>query len=375
MIKNITIILGRFSGVLIFILILSGSAFSDPSADRQLAIAKELDCVETALENDHALGWRDVCYTNTAKIPAQHVQYAQAQGSSTNSSKKAFDLWDFDTKQNYARENITSHAEKLHHFDIGAEYFWAHYEEPDVMEQRGEMWGVNGAYTYRPNQGNLLYSSMANLYRLEGMFAAGHFDYEAEAVSQVGLQVKDKDDWMYDIRGIVGKEYIPKANNSIVLYSGFGYRYLNDDDDGQLVIVGSTGFYGYEREANYYYIPIGFEFATPLNDRWSVKTKGEYDWFIQGKQVSHLSDGNVYLSPGSLNEDATNKQETGYGLRGSLQFIRDTEFLKLVLEPFVRFWAIDDSEVKTIILQGSPTAVLEPENQTLEYGFKVGLEF
>lgn len=36
-------------------------------------------------------------------------------------------------------------------------------------------------------------------------------------------------------------------------YTGFGFRYLNNDSRGET----STGYWGYQRSSHYYYLPIG----------------------------------------------------------------------------------------------------------------------
>lgn len=267
-----------------------------------------------------------------------------------------------------SRENIIDAALKKHSLEAGAELFYYHYKEPDVMRNAGTMRGVYTTYTYRPSFDDLLYTGVMNLYKIEGRYSMGEVDYKAENNDEL----KNIDDWSAELRGILGKEYVDGPFTTI-LYSGMGYRYLNDNSSGRLSTVGNVTYYGYQRESNYYYLPVGFEFSNRINETWSVGIAGEYDWLAYGLQISHLSDGNQFLS--TKNDDAQNEQHNGYGLRASLRLIRESNMADLVFEPFIRYWNIEDSEIVRIFVDGAYTNGLEPENNTVETGIKVSLQF
>lgn len=264
-----------------------------------------------------------------------------------------------------SRDNIIDAALRKHSLEAGAELFYYRYEEPDLMKTMGVMQGIYTNYTYRPSFNDLLYTGLMNLYKVEARYSWGDVDYTSE-----GSGSDDNiPDWSVELRGILGKEYVDGPFRT-VLYTGGAYRYLNDNSSGRLT---DLGYYGYQRESNYYYLPVGFEFSNQLNDTWSVGITGEYDWLAYGLQISHLSDGNQFLS--TKNDDAENEQNHGYGLRASIQLLRHSDIADLVFEPFVRFWNIEDSEISTIMLEGSLAQGLEPENNTIEAGLKVGLRF
>ncbi len=263
-------------------------------------------------------------------------------------------------------------ASGKHQYQVGTEFFYAKYKEPDVMEQRGTLWGVNGSYTYRPAQGDVLNNSLVNTYVLEGMMAWGNFKYEAEAPAQTGLQV-DKDDYMFELRGLLGQEYFME-DTTFMPYSGFAYRYLNDDDDGSLHIVKGSSFYGYEREANYYYVPAGVVISRAWQDGSSVHLRGEYDFFIWGLQKSHVGDGNAYLP--TPNQDVIeHDQHKGFGIRGSIEMVQNLGRVAVFAEPFFRYWHIENSDVVTAFVDGGNTDTVEPENKTIEAGVKFGVKF
>lgn len=267
-----------------------------------------------------------------------------------------------------SRENVPDINIKKHLFKVDAELFSFRYKEPGVMKDAGTMRGFYGHYAYRPSPGELLYTKITNLYKIEGRYSVGEVDYKA--VSHAEL--KNIDDWSAELRGIFGKEYVDGPFTTII-YSGAGYRYLNDNNSGRLSTVGDTSYYGYQRESNYYYLPVGLEFSNQINNRWSVAILGEYDWLAYGLQISHLSDGNQFLS--TRNDDAENKQDHGYGLRASLRLIRESGIVDLVFEPFIRYWDIEDSEIVSIFVDGATSNALEPENNTIETGLKIGFQF
>lgn len=279
----------------------------------------------------------------------------------------------FEFSEDYSRETLPEKVTSKHDFKIRSEAFYARYEEPKIMKQRGKMKGIGANYTYRPEKGELLNSPVVNTYRAEGMYAEGEFQYEAEAASQAGLRI-DKDDHMYEGRGLFGKEYAD-GNRLYLLYSGFGYRYLSDDDDGTLARVPGVGnFYGYKRESRYFYIPAGITIQNNINDDSRLTLNMEYNHLIKGKQYSRFSDGNIYSA--CDNDDVWNQQKDGYGLRGSLQYQHDYSIFAVTLEPFVRYWSIDDSDFEraTVSCQTS-NYWYEPENKTLETGAKFSLLF
>ena len=105
-----------------------------------------------------------------------------------------------------------------------------------------------------------------------------------------------------------------------------------------------------------------------MKNDWSWGVTVEYDVFIDGNQTSHLEDGNVGY------DTSTNDQNDGYGLRGSVRVMKQTDAIDFFVEPFVRYWDIEDSEVSLTTVNGAVVgAGLEPTNNTTEYGLKIGI--
>jgi hypothetical protein len=143
---------------------------------------------------------------------------------------------------------------KEHIFKVGPEISYIRYKEPNVMEEKGVMYGISASYTYHSKQ-NLL------MLGIEGIFSYGEVDYDGATVIGTPVTVENIPDYMLEFRGLIGTDFPVKASY-ITFYTGIGYRYLNDDMHEK-----STG--GYERESNYLYSPIGLKIIAPLGNDWS----------------------------------------------------------------------------------------------------------
>jgi hypothetical protein len=259
-----------------------------------------------------------------------------------------------------------------HSFELGPEVSYINYEEPDVVEEKGIMYGIHGAYTYRMRHIERMsamgrverdYSESGGVLRVEGKFAYGQVDYDSNGTGSID----NIDDYLGEARGLVGYDLPMFDASRWTPYFGFGFRYLSDNLGGK---TSTTGHLGYDRESHYLYVPLGLETKTAMNENWSVGLTFEYDFFIKGKQKSHLEDVNASLS--TLETD----QDSGWGARGSLKLAREHENWDFIIEPFVRYWDIDESNVGTINCAGVPCAAgVEPKNTSWEYGLKLGARF
>ncbi len=239
-------------------------------------------------------------------------------------------------------------------FEIGPELYSFKYEEPGLMEEKGIFRGGAFAYTYREwvpkSPGQSLSSDKKRMARLEGRFAFGEVDYDGALMNGTPYTIDGIDDFAVEGRFLCGADWLG-SNTLNTLYMGLGYRYLNDDPSFDPVF--------YERESNYYYIPIGYEIDTNLRAGWSLAGRVEFDYLLWGMQESHFSD----VAP-SL-PDFENDQDSGYGYRASVKLQYKSTNVNFAIEPFFRYWDIDKSEVVY------PYAVWEPENKTTEFGIQL----
>jgi hypothetical protein len=235
---------------------------------------------------------------------------------------------------------------QMHTWKVGVEMSHITYEEPDVMEEKGFMNGIGGSYTYH----NYI------MLKAEGRFSYGQVDYKNSGT------LDDIDDYMLEFRMLEGYDFHILNRSIVTPYIGIGYRYLNDDSSGR---VSSTGHAGYERESNYYYSPVGIETLTELNKGWFIGVILEYDYFWKGKQKSNL--GSI---PGYY--DIENHQIDGYGWRGSIKLQKEHLKRIFTIEPFARYWNIEDS---TITIDPEGYIWYEPKNNSTEFGVNVSVAF
>jgi hypothetical protein len=240
---------------------------------------------------------------------------------------------------------------KIHTVEIAPEFYSSVYKEPDIMQEKGMMGGIAASYAYRDGVAA----------KIEGRFFYGTVDYENSG------KIDNIRDYGFEVRLLGGYDFRLTETLTITPSLGFGYRYLKDDMGGR---ISSTGAAGYSREANYYYSPIQMAAVQVIDPRWSVGAVVEYDFFWGGVQQSNLKDANSTLN------NVRNEQNSGYGLRASLVVKRQTGWGFVTVEPFVRYWRIDNSEEQVITQSGVPIAIgWEPTNKTTEIGLRLGIGF
>lgn len=250
-----------------------------------------------------------------------------------------------------ARQNI---------LDAGIEVFSFNYEEEGLMSEKGTMYGVFADYRYRFKQNSPVSSPLdilgadsgINVFMMDGRFSLmrdGHYWSEDTG------EAFDENFYSNEIRLMGGYE-LPVDNQRLIVmpYAGFGFRYLLDDNGGAQT---TTGHLTYDRESHYFYAPLGIEARKFYHRGWSLRLAAEYDWFITGRQKSHLP------SAGTI----VNNQPTGSGMRASLRLAKEIDAMEFFVEPFARYWHISDSDVSG--------GGYEPRNTTEEYGARIGMRF
>ena len=237
-------------------------------------------------------------------------------------------------------------------WEIGTELSYIKYEEPDVMDETGTMFGIVGSYIYRDN----------GMFKAEGKWSYGQVDYDGQLQDGTPYTISGIDDYMLEIRGLAGYDFSVLKTITVTPYVGFGYRYLNDDT--------SIDAAGYERESNYFYSPIGIEAINNLKDGWSLGAKVEFDIFWAGIQKSHISDIAAGLN------DIKNDQEDGYGVRGSIKIQKEGDKIDFLIESFLKYWNIGESKTSDITYNGSYIGYgYEPKNNSIEIGGKLAVKF
>ncbi len=266
---------------------------------------------------------------------------------------------------------MTQAAPLDQNFEAGVEVSAFNYEEPNFMEEDGVLFGFFGNYEVLFRE-NAPHESLRDLFtngngfnrfELDARILWGEVDY----TSPISGTLDDIDDWLFEIRGLAGYDFPLRNDQIITFFLGLGYRYLNDDSGG---LRTSTGALGYERESNYLYLPVGLKYFLPLRQGWSLEARGEFDIFLTGEQKSHLED----VSPGLTT--ISNDQDDGWGARAAVKLQREGERADVFVEPYFRFWHVDDSEVAPVMFGGVLVGFgLEPENESWEAGCRFGVRF
>lgn len=216
------------------------------------------------------------------------------------------------------------------------------------MREDGFMVGVVGSYARNTSAVRL---------KFDGTFSVGSVDYTGSYSDGTPVTYSGIPDTMFEVRATLGPTAFASAASAYLPYVGLGYRYLVDGAD---VMPG-----GYLRESNYTYIPIGIEARPTTTGPWRFEITLEYDHFLGGTQYSQLSD----VDPGF--SDMTNKQTSGMGYRASLRFVKAGRH-SLIIEPFYKYWKIDQSETADITYLGMPWGYgWEPKNNSTEFGLRI----
>lgn len=246
-------------------------------------------------------------------------------------------------------------------WEIGPEFTHHDYTEyvsgSVLMEDTGSLIGLYLAYTHRSwipessddSEENQLDGGL--LFSIEGLLSTGEVDYDGQLTDGTPYTIDGIDATEREIRFLLGYDSVQSESSLQTIYAGIGFRQFNDDS--------SFDVYGYERLSEYLYVPIGFKFTSQKADNWIHCGTLEFDIFISGEQTSYLSD--VGLA------DITNDQNDGYGFRLSYRFQRKFDEYNVSIEPFLRFWHIDDSD----LVYSGGYYYFEPENETVQVGVRL----
>ncbi|NTV29262.1 MAG: hypothetical protein HGA80_04190 [Candidatus Omnitrophica bacterium] len=276
----------------------------------------------------------------------------------------------------------TAIAKKLLSFDMGFETYNYRYEEnvegAHFMDLKGVFKGFYAkmAYHLQGIQENS-WEELVDQFALEARMAFAKLDYNGGVSDGMGfeapLSMSGIPDMVTEIRATAGRDFTWQGI-TITPFSGFGFRYLVDDSSDMATTIDYYGspevVTGYKRKSYYYYLPVGLTVSKTFANEWHVALTGEFDQLLSGTQKSMIETGNGRV--------LTNRQNRGFGLRGSLRVAKDFRNFGLAVEPFIRYWDIEDSDwaPTEVCTPGQPCmGGLEPSNTTKECGLKVGITF
>jgi hypothetical protein len=268
-------------------------------------------------------------------------------------------------------------AAKQKEQSIGLEFSGYKYcefgdKDKEIMNIKGERLGLSYEYLSRKN------TKEVSFWAYEGSFSLGNVLYNGSSQNKlVRIRVNCYLDFYVEHRLLYGLVLIPFNNEylAVMLYLGCGFRNLFNriSDFYYIKEDGSPGkISGYNRYSTYFYIPLGIKLRTDLNNGWLFSVNPEFDWVLLGYQISDIDDGS--------GKAMKNAQHKGYGLRASITISKKmNNKYTLFFEPFVKYWNINISEKKSIIVEENGVIkhkyYFEPKNNALEYGSRVGIVF
>lgn len=224
-------------------------------------------------------------------------------------------------------------------------------QAPTVMTESGLMYGINLSFTELNTPGTM--------FKFESKLSFGTVDYDGRDQLGNAVKVSSVPDFIMELRGLFGLSLMANINTSLIPYLGVGYRYLADNLQQKTTD-------GYLRESNYLYIPLGLYVTQPLSKDSSFGLQVEYDYFLTGLQVSHISQNDPKY------DDSKNLQTSGYGLKWALKYSLDLKNIGLEFKLFSNYWDIGKSQSYDVF-PGLP--MTEPANNSSETGVSVGIRF
>lgn len=254
-------------------------------------------------------------------------------------------------------------------FEIDYEVSSYTYKEPHMdypISLKGTKQGFSAAY----KKYNLWQTEIpnSNFILLEMRYMTGDNTYNGWLSSggiYVPTEASNIKDYYWEGALKAGRLIYSKENFNIEGSLGIGYRNLRDH-------LEDMGPGGYLRKSTYIYMPVDMAFKYQLNNRFNLALKTEFDFLVSAQQYSGPIVG--YESTGVYNS-----QEQGYGLRASLKLSATTNFAEFFIEPFWRYWHLQNSDEAEQYIKIGGTwyeqVVYEPFNTTQEYGVKVGIKF
>ncbi|WP_421901330.1 hypothetical protein [Maridesulfovibrio sp.] len=234
-------------------------------------------------------------------------------------------------------------------FKLGYQGMYMYYDEPNVMHEKGFLNGGFGSWTGYFTDYNIMLNA-----ELEGL--AGSLRYSGKYSDGTPLKC-DTDDYFISGRATIGMG-IDYGHTGVTPYLGIAARYWNDD-------IKATG--GYERQIKQLYLPVGVNIVTRLDEGWSIGGTLEGDLLLGGKVKSKLSD------VGPAYEDVNNTQEFASGGGGRVSAFLEYDFddYALGMEPYFRYWHIEDSKKDTV----STGTYMEPKNKFYMSGLRLYVKF
>lgn len=264
-----------------------------------------------------------------------------------------------------------THAKK-HSLEIAYEHSNYTYREPGLMKLSGPKNGVSVSYLMRSVLSADFNSEDTSFAMLDFRYMDGDTKYDGGYMNWDGTITPYSegglDDYYFEAAFKLGKSFELASPLTLYPYFGIGWRQLRNHMDEL-----ASG--GYQRTQTYLYIPFGAQVEWDIAPVFTLTFKGEADWMVYGNNNSELVGGYSVYDRDSVSFH----QSQGYGLRVSAKGQVNLNKIGLFIEPFFRYWHIQNSEEVWFYWGGDPSSpalsMVEPKNNTKEYGIRLGIAF
>lgn len=266
--------------------------------------------------------------------------------------------------------------EKKHSLEIGYEFSDYGYREPHMeypIRDSAKKQGISVVYTRHSVLSDEVNDDDPTFASIEFRYMDGKADYDGYLMDGTPFTINDIKDYYTEVALKLGQGYGSGATK-FWPYFGVGGRWLRNGEDA-IVTSGSVTGQMYQRTSSYFYVPLGLNITFDMGDAARLTLNGQFDWLVHGNQNSHLSGYNF--------DSISNEQSKGLGLRASAKLEANLGKMGVFVEPFYRYWKIQNSkkvwydlvdEYGHVIIPNYGYFV-EPFNITREYGIRAGITF
>ena len=268
--------------------------------------------------------------------------------------------------------------DKKHKLEIAYEGSDYGYREPHMeypIHITAKKRGGSIVYTRQSVLSRDLSDNDPSFASLEFRYMDGKADYDGYLMDGTPFKTEDEKDYYMEAALKFGRKYQLANPLELRPYIGIGWRSLRNGEDGDITIGGVTG-HTYQRTSTYIYMPLGAHLMLDVGEHVTFSLNGEFDWLIRGNQSSHTED---FVNTNTI----SNKQDKGFGVRASAKMEIDLGKFGVFVEPFWRYWKIQNSAKfwYDLVDPGTGDTIhdagyyLEPFNITREYGIRTGITF
>ncbi len=264
--------------------------------------------------------------------------------------------------------------DKKHNLEIAYEHSDYKYKEPHManpIKTSGKKNGVSLKYTQRSILTSGDVSDSDNSFAsLEFRYMNGDVDYDGwmhwTSGAVTPFSASNLKDYYFEAALKIGAVYRLADPLDIWPYLGLGWRQLRNHAE-------EMGAGGYQRTSTYIYLPLGTNLRYKASEKVSFTLNGQFDVLLHGNQYSRMTDTALF------GDDSSNRQDKGYGIRVSVRGDVNMGKVGMFVEPFWRYWHIQNSEEQWFYPGGDPTqpgvSLVEPFNTTTEWGIRAGITF